>query len=499
MSEANRKKNLKINSWLKNVFEKNWDETLVYDPLNSRQLSYGEFLSSASECGDALKKLGLHASDIVAVMLPNSLDLMVLYFGAMLKGIIIAPIDPLRTDSDIKGILSQVNYKMVVSDGSHGYFRDKQWRKIGELSSAFYKKKELNYKQGVRIFRKTDFQRPFLITFTSGSTGVPKGVMHSGANLCSSALAFRGRFNFGSKNVFYHNLPMTYMAGILNLFFLPVVSGSKIVIGERFSMETALRFWDIPIRFGVNTFWFVPTVISLLLRIDRGNKGVEYCRRVKIIGCVGTAPLSKKVRNEFETKYAVSLYESYGLSETLFVSTQSPRAKGPEGCVGKILSGVSLDFKPDGEIVIGVPWMFGGYANVSSVENFENGKFISGDLGELRKEGLLFITGRKKDLIIRGGINISPRRLEEFIDALSLMEEEVVMGFPDDILGEKIVCFYVAKDVEFGAGQKQALNARIMQNLGAPYRIDKFVEFSELPRTSSGKIDKPKLRKVYST
>ena len=134
----------------------------------------------------------------------------------------------------------------------------------------------------------------------------------------------KGEFNFNDKSVFYHNLPMTHMAGFLNLIILPLVSGSKIIIDREFQASSIASFWDNPIKYGANVFWFVPVIIDLLVNLDRGDKGVNYFKSVRGIGCVGTAPLKYLSKCKFEEKYGnIKLYESYGLSETLFVSTNT--------------------------------------------------------------------------------------------------------------------------------------------------------------------------------
>ena len=340
-----------------------------------------------------------------------------------------------------------------------------------------------------------DYDQLSLITFTSGSTGIPKGVKHSIKNLVITAEAFGKEFGFGKENVFYHNLPMSYMAGVLNLFILPMVCGSSIVVGERFNILNIPNFWRFPSRYGVNTFWLIPAVLSMLMKLDRGREGIEYAKNRRIIGCVGTAPLSPALKTEFEGRYGIELFESYGLSETLFVSSAYPGVAKP--CVGKPLDGVRLDFASDGEILIDVPWMFLGYTNENSEEYISDGKYKSGDIGMIDNDGLLHITGRKKDLIKKGGLNLSPRKIEAEAELTGFFEECTIMGMPDRLLMEKVVCFYVPKAGTDIREAKRVTNGRIEKKLGRDYGIDEFVEIKEMPRNINGKIDKAALRKIY--
>jgi long-chain acyl-CoA synthetase len=255
-----------------------------------------------------------------------------------------------------------------------------------------------------------------------------------------------------------------------------------------------MRFWDAPIKYSVNTFWFIPTIIALLLKLDRGTNGIEYAENREIIGCVGTAALNPQIKRLFQERYNILLYESYGLSETLFVTTNYPGDPVGENSVGSVLEDVDLAFSQDNEILIDVPWMFLGYLNVDAKEYFENGKFRSGDLGTIDKQGSLVITGRKKDLIIRGGTNISPKRIEDFISTFNVFEEIAIVGSEDINLGEKIACFFVPKEDSFSEDTKKELNMAVIKELGSDYRIDEFVRMDAIPKTTSGKVDKQKLK-----
>lgn len=426
----------------------------------------------------------------------NSLESIILYFTALTMQLVVAPIDVNKGKDEIKEILSLVNYNALVCNVPDIDFVSHKID-IGSLNAISLDDKNSDIND-LDIFYKVDYDKLFLLTFTSGSTGTPKGVMHSFNNLVLSAMAFKSKFNFGKENIFYHNLPMAYMAGILNLVILPFISTSKIVLGERFSISSIMRFWDIPIKYSVNTFWFIPTIITLLLRLDRGQDGLNYASNSKIVGCVGTAPLNVKAKRSFEEKYNIPLYESYGLSETLFVATNYPEEQEPEGSVGELLDGVELDFREDGEIVINVPWMFLGYLNVQTDDCFEKGKFISGDFGIVSKNNLLTITGRKKDLIIRGGTNISPKRIEDFVNnKFDIFEESVILGMEDMSLGEKIVCFFVPRKGVFSEDKKKELSAEVITKLGKDYQIDEFVGLVDIPKNVNGKVDKFKLRELY--
>lgn len=481
-----------IASRINEIFENNWEKDFLIDAANEKIYTYRDFLELVMNCKEALESLNLKKGEIVSFLLPNSLDLVLFYFAALAMEVVVAPIDPVKGEEEIKEILSITKQKVIISEKDISGFDSV---KISELKDKIYKK---NQRDAYHVFNNIDYSKLYLISYTSGSTGVPKGVLNSFKNLFLTSVAFAKKFGFGEKHTFYHNLPMSYMAGILNTIFLPFVSGSKIVIGERLSVTSVMRFWDWPEKYNVNAFWFTPTMVSMLLKLDRGTKGVEYAKGKEIIGCLGTAPLNHKLKESFEEKYVgIKLYESYGLSELLFIASNSPFEESLENSVGSSLEGAEISFDEDGEILVNVPWMFLGYLNVEAKPYFKDGKYKTGDIGIIERNGFLRITGRKKDLIIRGGTNISPRRTEIFISQYQVFDEFVILGLPDDVLGEKTVCFYIDEKGQFYDSKKNEINRDVLKKLGNDYRIDEFVKLAEIPKNINGKIDKNKIKDNY--
>ena len=485
---------LNFRNELKSIFDNNWNSTFIFDSILEKEITYQEFFSKSLEFGEFLNDQGLEKGDRLVAILENSTDLLCLYFACLLKNICVIPIDPTSGEQAINEILKDVEYSLLISiDSEHlSYNNAIDAKVLSKISSS----QNLVKKDSLEELDKIDPQKTYLITHTSGSSGKPKGVMHSFYNLALSAKRFSENFELNSNNTFYHNLPMTYMAGILNLFYLPLLNSSRLVIAKRFNVSEIMNFWEKIIQFKANTFWFVPTTISMLLKIDRSNSGKDYCKNNEITAFVGTAPLRTQAREEFEERYSTKLYESYGLSETLFVSTNSPSFSYNDG-VGKILNDATVTIRQDSEITISVPWMFKGYLNQPIKDAYIDNTFLSGDLGSVSEQGRLLVTGRKKDLIIRGGINISPRKLEELLHATNYFSELVIAGIDDDILGEKITCFYVKNELDFSKNQQKEVNDLVLEKLGESYKVDEFVEVEEIAKNKNGKVDKNKIIRGY--
>jgi long-chain acyl-CoA synthetase len=478
--------------FLKKIFEKNWKTIFLIDSIKNEFYTYGDFFQKITRYREKLEEIGIKNGDYVCLILDNSLELATLYFSSLLLGVKVVPIDPLKGISEVEEIINQINFKKIIYD-------DKKFENI----SFGINLKNINHDQNtpdiksknIDIFENINYDKDFLITFTSGSSGKQKGVIHSFNNVIKSAIAFNKKFNFDKNSIFYHNLSMSYMAGILNLLILPLVCQSKVIIDRRTNISNINIFWKNIIKYSANTFWLVPTILELLLKLDRGLEGINYTKKNKITICVGTAPLMKKVQMEFEKKYDVKLFESYGISETLFVSTNYYE-ENKMTSVGKLLDDVTVETLDDGELVIKAPWICKGYHSMNKNKYFKDGKFLSGDLGKFDKSKFLFIVGRKMDIIIKGGVNISPKKIENVILDSKLFNELTLIGFPSKLLGEKIVCFYVPKKI-ITINDKKTINKKIIERLGMEYRIDEFVELEHITKNLNGKIDKPKIRETF--
>jgi acyl-CoA synthetase (AMP-forming)/AMP-acid ligase II len=225
---------------------------------------------------------------------------------------------------------------------------------------------------------------------------------------------------------------------------------------------------------------------------------------------VGFAPLPLKVKNEFESRYGVRLIENYGLSETLFVTARSQNVVAGNGYVGEALPGIALrivntEGQPaeqgrDGEVQILTPDLMAGYLDaegrLSEIDDTQ--WFATGDVGRLDSEKSLSITGRKKDLIIRGGVNISPAAIEEVLMQVRGVAETAVVSVPHELYGEDVVAvFKLEAGVELES-MLDVLLAHSKTNL-APYQQPaRYIAIDELPRTANGKVQKARIRELVA-
>lgn len=444
------------------------EQVFVTDAVTGTKYTYGDIYRQADRIGLWLQAQGY--SELIVCM-ENGVELLTVYFAALLYQIVVIPVDPAKSRDEI-GAIREIHSQAFYMDGT--------------LPSQPLS----DYEEGTKHdFSNAAYDKPFLITYTSGSTGTPKGVKHSAKNLFLAAASFGEAMHYGRHTVLAHVMPMTYMAGILNSIFLPFVMGGQIVVFPGFNMKSAMGFWKTAVKYQVNTFWLSPTMLRILDIIDAKGAYRDYLHEVHAVISVGTAPLYPDLREKFENKYAIRIYQSYGLSETLFLTSEPPEDEKSRNSVGKLLPGVRLVLADDGEIQVAVPWMFSGYADKQIPDNISNHYYLTGDLGYLQDE-YLFINGRKKDLIIRGGFNINPCDIEKRLQGLDEIDENVVLSCV--LHGEEqIVCCYTGKQQDI-----HLLNGLLEKELGRHYKLDHLIRLKEIPKNLNGKADKPKIREM---
>lgn len=491
---------------VKNIFAQQAGSTFLIDSTTGEKYTYARIYKDALLLSEELKNIGLAHGDRVAIILPNSIEHATLLFACLFSGITTVPINQTQTVNEISVILSESKTEKIICDKNTTI-------KISQIScklsiflfADLLKRKESctkNYEKIIPFDNVTE-NDILTIVFTSGTTGTPKGVIHKIKTLINNANLFCNEMGINNTNRFYNLLSMSYLGGYYNLLLLPFVAGSSIVISEAFSPHSAMDFWPPIIKHKVNTLWLVPTIISIILEFDRKEEGSLYCKENIKLTIAGTAPLTESVRNTFENKYGVEILQNYGLSETLFISTQSPVQKQGKG-VGAIVPGVQVGIRKlkgrnmeqgeEGEIYVKTPYLMSGYFN-QDLEIDEEDFFSTGDIGYV-KDGQLTISGRKKDLIIRSGLNISPLTIENLLLQHANVNKCAVIGVPHRINGEDIVAIVsLTEKSDFSKIQKELIEM-CDKNLSSTKRPSLFFQANFLPMSSSGKIQKNILKEI---
>jgi long-chain acyl-CoA synthetase len=510
-----------IRETITSIVERHAGQVFLVEANTGHEITYRQFHRQACALAAELGRHGLRKGDRVGVMLPNCCELAVLYFACIYLGAVIVPVNPALSKGETQFILRSCKPSMVVASASSAQPIREFHAKVITLRTAAEATSSANDSNQIRIDaldEPTNFvpletasaDDLVVIMYTSGTSAKPKGLAHKLGRMFRNALAFANAQGIDENSRFYLTLSMAYMGGFYNLLVLPFLCGASVLVDHVFDARSSLHFWEKARNNKVNTLWMAPTVLSILLRMDRGLTGEEFCRSSVRHVFVGFAPLPLKVKDEFESRYGVRLIENYGLSETLFVTARSETNFIGHGYVGEPLSGIALRtvndqgkrLSPgmDGEVQILTPDLMAGYLDADGylLETKSSEWFATGDVGRIDGETSLFITGRKKDIIIRGGVNISPAAIEEVLMQVGGVSEVAVVSIPHDLYGEDIVAVLKLEAGVLVDSTLESVATHAKQNLAQHQQPARYMAIDELPRTTSGKVQKARIRELVA-
>jgi acyl-CoA synthetase (AMP-forming)/AMP-acid ligase II len=335
--------------------------------------------------------------------------------------------------------------------------------------------------------------------YTSGTTGVPKGVMLTQANLVANAQAISAEHGLGPHDRVLAVLPLYHINAFAVTMLAPLAHGGSLAMPPKFS---SAKFWAEAT--GLHCTWLnvVPTMISYLLEGDvpprQALQDIRFCRSA-------SSALPPEQHRAFESTFGIGIIETMGLTETVAPSFSNPLdpALRKVGSVGRASGGearvvdAALQPVPDGstgEIVIRGPHVMRGYYknDAATASAFTpDGWLRTGDLGHRDGDGFFFVTGRIKELIIKGGENIAPREIDEAVGLHPAVLEAAAVGIPDSHYGQDIMVCVVLRD---GVPcSEEALRLHCIATLGR-YKTPRVFRFvSTLPRGPSGKVQRLKL------
>ncbi|WP_433562251.1 class I adenylate-forming enzyme family protein [Nocardia sp. CA-151230] len=459
----------------------------------SGSITNAEFLARVTSCAGRLARAGVGAGDVVAIMLPNRLELVVVMFAAWRLGAAATPVNPWLTVEEAQYQLDDAGAGVLVCG-------DDTAAEIGapvRLALA-----ELNRGGGAdaTAVPVADDAALALLIYTSGSTGRPKGVELTHANIMGECVALQAVTGAAADDHSMLILPLFHVNGIVAGTLTPLLSGGRVTITGRFHPDT---FFGLVERIRPTYFSAVPTIVNLLSALPADV--TPDTSSLKFVAC-GAAPMTAAAIERFESRFGVPICEGYGLSEASCASTLNPlHGLRKPGTVGLPLPGHEIAILgadgefvtggSTGEVLIKGPMVMRGYLGrpEATSEAVVDGWLHTGDIGSLDEDGYLVLVDRVKDMIIRGGENIYPKELEGALLSHPRVQEAAVVGRPDDTYGEVPVAFVAYRDGQVVAAEELTAHLR---NLLAKFKIPAdFITVEWLPRNPIGKIDKPGLRR----
>ncbi|WP_416650640.1 acylating sulfoacetaldehyde dehydrogenase [Candidatus Pseudothioglobus sp. Uisw_086] len=470
-------------------------------------ISYGQLKKDILKLGIFFQKNNIHTRDKVGFMLDNGYASSLLFIAAMYHGITIVPLNVLAGAKQIKYTIEHSECKLILASK---IYIDK-FSDILEASNVqvtCHEKAndlEIDNHKIVNSTPKTLLSdTPAVLIYTSGTTGVPKGVLLSHKNVLAGGKNTALAHEINKDDVSFCVLPLYHINAEMVSIASALVSNSCVVIVSKFSVT---NFWNIIDKYKCTWFSVVPTIINYLLNdnFDISSLNLKNLR----FGRSASAPLSPEVHKKFEKVFNVKIIETMGLTETSAQILSNPMDQYKHGSAGrpygnevKIIddSGNYLAFGNIGELVIkGDNVLLEYFKNEeATAEAFnKDGYFLTGDLGVEDEDGFFFITGRKKELIIKGGENISPREIDDTLYKHNAVLEACTFGIKDENYGEEISACVFLKDNLFV--NEEELLALCTADLGE-YKTPSQIIFVDkpLPKGPSGKIQRLKIASHYS-
>lgn len=458
-----------------------------------RTLDYSGLANAITRVSGMLLEHGLNRGERVALLAGRTVDAVAGILGIMAAGGAVCVIDPRLPAGELTVRLESAGVGWLLNDAAH------------EAQAAEEHVKRLRLEDAARAVPRVieDIGRDddALLLMTSGSTGVPKAVLLTHKNLLSNAYGVAERTGVTPQDRVLHMLPLYHTNGVNNLLIVPFCCGASVVMLERFHPET---FFHEIAPHQPTYITGVATHYSRLLAHAPPPGALASLRFLRS----GAAPLNAQLHRDIEHHLGLPLIHSYGLSEDTCTAAMNPIAARKIGTVGTALAGQRIAVLAprgenpvptgaEGEICIAGPSLMKGYvppAGPGDGPSIRNGWLRTGDLGWLDADGYLTVSGRLKEIIIRGGENLSPGRIEEAILRHPAIHACCVVGGADADLGEVPVAFVVARD---GADVTQRdLQDRVLAELPRSYVPARVIVLAALPEIGIGKIDRAALRRL---
>ncbi len=473
------------------------------------RLSYAELLARVRRLGNVLLAAGLERGDRVAILSPNCHAFLESYFAAAGADLVLVPVNIRLTARDLAFILDDSGARMLIAHPELGGLVAESGAE-NVLFTGPDNEAALRCALDDSLPASAAGDDIAQIYYTSGTTGTPKGVMLTHANVATHAHAAIGEFRLSSADVWAHVAPLFHLADAWATFAITAAGGRHVIV-PRFDPSRVLAAFR---EEGVTLTNLIPTMLNSLVR-EKGAADAPY----PSLRCVfsGGAPISPALVRRIMETFGTEYVQTYGLTETspyLTVSLLNERQRGlPEeerfrlaSRTGRPFEGVELkvvdengrEVEPDdlevGEILARGPTVTPGYWNrpEETEAAFADGWLRTGDLAVIDAEGFLNIVDRKKDVIITGGENVYSTEVEHVLHEHPSVREVAVIGLPDEHWGETVKAVVALSQ---GAEPDEAALIAFCRERMAGFKIPRAVEFvDELPKTATGKIRKRSLR-----
>lgn len=479
-----------------------YDEIVTYRDLDERSSAFAQYL---------LEK-GVRKGDIVSYMMGNTPFYFYTLLGAQKIGAIGGPISCWWQADEVSFLVNDSKPKILVMDPEYAHIISEIKDNMPSVSAVIINSPspmDLDYEHDYlpEIVQRSSAELkqddpPSLddvasIMYTSGTTGTPKGVMLTHRGIVFGAFAKTEPFDIKAGETVLCVLPLFHSGGLNDLAFPCMYRGASIVLRRNFS---ATEFWECVEKYQVNAFYIVPTMWNILLKAPESKTVNTGSLR---FGLSGAAPIPPEQLDECERRFHIPIVEAYGSTENTGGITANRLDKRKVGSIGFQFPGMGVTIFDDedrelpageiGEIVVKGDAVMKGYFNnpEATAETIRNGWLHTGDVGYRDDDGFFFIVDRKKEMIIRGGVNIYPKELENVIAVHPKVDSVAVIPESDEKYGQVVKACVVLKR---GETVTEDEIREYCEKSMASYKVPAYIVFREsLPTNAVGKVIKKEL------
>ncbi|MFC2068141.1 class I adenylate-forming enzyme family protein [Chloroflexota bacterium] len=476
--------------------------------LNKNRLSFTELNQASNKLGNALLNLGVEKGDRIAMLLPNSLEFIIIYFGIVKVAAIAVPLDTRYKIDELTSLFDHCQPKVLITENTFleplipVLPRFKYIQRIIDIGHS-YMREVLSYQHLMSANSSQPINLELMpedithIAYTSGPTSHPRGSMLTQKNMLTEIIISANSFQQTDKDVVVlFALPLHHAFGLVILALTSVFKGSTVVIIPGLSISTLTKTIE---KEKCTMFMGVPFIFALMVRTAM-EEGIKHNLSSVRICCSAGAPIPIIIIKQFKKLYGLNIVQLWGLTEaTAHVTYQAITSTNKLGSTGKVLPGWKLkiidnngkELPPNqsGEIIVRGPIMKGYYHNPqATAEKIKDDWLYTGDIGKLDEDSNLFILGMKKEMIITKGQNIYPSDIEEILYTHPKVAEAVVVGIPDELRGETVRAVIKLKDGESATEEEVK---HFCREFMANYKVPRQIMFVDsLPKTTNGNINK---------
>jgi acyl-CoA synthetase (AMP-forming)/AMP-acid ligase II len=455
----------------RNAFEQADKPAVVFE---GKSVTWKELWSQVEAAAPFFaENLSGRRQEAAAILLPNSVDFIVVYLAILHSGHIALPLDPAYKKLEQEAIIQQLDAKVVVTDAD---FQEQ----VGGSGVKPVKVDDLKNKKASspNLLRLPAGEQIASLTFTSGTTSTPKAVPNTHANHLWNIKVCSKVWDWTEKDTLLVNVPLSHMLGVVMSISGSIYHANTIYLHKWFDAVETMEALS-----SGNISFFTHAASAYVKLVQAPDKRFDLS---KVRLCVsGAAPLPPAVWQEFKNRFGIEIRETYGSSETGRIAANRLGEPAVHGSAGRVLPEVDLKLSDKNEVLIKSPGVFPGYYHnpqATQKSLTADGYWRTGDIGELRN-GYVFLKGRKQERIRRYGYTISPRDVEWAMYKHPEIKDIYVMG--RQIAGEpndELVYFLVT------GLEDEEIHRYCKQNLLFAWRPDRIIRLDELPRTRSGKI-----------